>query len=125
VGGAVAIDASSGLTVCGAAGAAAGFGASAEGGAESVEAEADGAVAIDASSGLTICEAAGFGVSAGWARSIETGADGAVGIGAPSGPILIEGASAGAWFGGVGVNVRAVGSRPEEARCDASISTFP
>ena len=72
-----------------------------------------GAVAIDASSGLTICEAAGFGVSAGWARSIETGEDGAVGIGAPSGPILIEGASAGAWFGGV------------EARCDASISTFP
>ncbi len=79
VGGAVAIGAPSGLTVCEAADAAAVFGASARGGAESVEAGVDGAVAIGAPSGLIACEAADgaavFGASArGGAESGEAGA---------------------------------------------------
>ena len=78
--------------MCGAAVGAAGFGASARGGAESVETGVDGAVARNTLSGLTICvaavAAAGFGVPAGCAESVEAGLDGAVAIGAPSGPIL-------------------------------------
>ena len=66
MGGAVATDVLSGLTICGAAVGAAGFGASARGGAEPVETGVDGTVASDALSGLTICGAAvgtaGFGV---------------------------------------------------------------
>ena len=64
-----------------------GFGVSARGGAESVEAGVGGAVALDALSGLTICEAtvgaAVFGASArGGAESVEAGVGGAVAIGA-------------------------------------------
>lgn len=92
MGGAVATDALFDLTIGGAAIGAAGFGASARGGAELVETGADGAVASDALSGLTIWGtavwAAGFGVPAGCAASVEAGLDRAVVIGAPSGPIL-------------------------------------
>ena len=75
VGGAVAIGAPSGLTVCGAADGPAVFGVSARG-AESIEAGVDGAVGIGAPSGLMICEATGMaprfggaGVNAGAADS--------------------------------------------------------
>lgn len=71
MGGAVASDAFSGLTVCGAADGAAILGASARGGAEAIEAREGGAVAIGAPSGpiliagaQTAAESSGAGAGA-------------------------------------------------------------
>ena len=67
VDGAVASDALSGLTICGAPVGAAVFGVSARDGAESVEAGVDGVVAIGSPSGLIICEATGMAAELGGA----------------------------------------------------------
>ena len=128
MGGSGAIDALSGLAICGAAVGAAGFGASAAGGAESVEARAD-AVAIGALSGLTVCGAgdgaAVFGVSAGsGAEAVEAGMGGAVAIGVPSSLIACEGARMAGVLGGTAVNAGAADSIREAARFGAS-SAFP
>ena len=79
-----------------------GFGVSARGGAESVEAGVGGAVATDALSGLSICGAAGAagcGVRArGSAELVEAGVDGAVASDALSG-LTACGAAGAAGFG--------------------------
>ena len=81
-----------------------GFGASAGGGAEAVEAGARGAVASEAFSGFPICEAAievaGFGASPrGGAEAVEAGAGGAVASEALSGLTICGAADAAGGFG--------------------------
>jgi hypothetical protein len=81
-----------------------GFGASAGGGAEAVEAGARGAVATEALSGFPICgaavEVAGFGASPrGGAEAVEAGAGGAVASDALSGLTICGAADAAGGFG--------------------------
>jgi hypothetical protein len=74
-GAAVAIDAASGLTVCGTPDEAAGFGVSVGGGVEAVEAGVGGAAAIGVPSGLMIWEATGMAPRFGWGGVNAGGAD--------------------------------------------------
>ena len=100
-----------------------GFGVSAGGGAEAVEAGVGGAVAIGAALDFTICGAAdgpaGFGVSArGGAEAVEAGGGGAAAIGALSG-LTICGAADGT--AGFGVPARG-GAEAVEAGVDGAVA---